>query len=69
MKLIQRALTSIVPSRTADLMKQETEQWQLRCSGCGKTKSLWDAGGIRFGKASAGNASATFAWCRSCHGQ
>ena len=68
MKFFQRALTSLVPAHVADRVRHETDQWQLLCGGCGKTKSLWEAGGIRYGKSSTQSVSATFAWCRSCGG-
>ena len=68
MKFLQRALTSLVPAHVADRMRHETDQWQLRCGGCGRTKSLWEAGGIRYGKSSTQGVSATVAWCRSCGG-
>lgn len=66
MKLLQRLLSLVLPATTIQRMKDETNEWQIRCNGCGRAGSLWDAGGIRHGKAVASNATMTFVRCKTC---
>ena len=47
MSWIQRVFRAVLPRRWAADMEASTRQWVLRC-GCGRTISLWDAGGIRW---------------------
>jgi Zn finger protein HypA/HybF involved in hydrogenase expression len=47
-------------------MRAESEAWRLRCSVCGATRSVWEAGGIRW-KAAAVNKQ-TRAHCPHCGG-
>jgi Fe-S-cluster-containing hydrogenase component 2 len=68
MKLIQRTLALLLPRSMIERMKRETEQWQLNCKGCGRTKSLWEAGGIRYGKKAVDNYTATLIRCEQCRG-
>lgn len=66
MPMLQKMLTNMLSPATVERMKAESNQWQLRCTGCGKTKLLWDAGGVRYKKKSVGSASATLARCTTC---
>jgi hypothetical protein len=54
MTLIQRFFTAILPKSWADDMRKESQAWRIRCCGCGASKSIWDAGGIRWKAVSIG---------------
>ncbi|TWT29249.1 hypothetical protein KOR42_55420 [Thalassoglobus neptunius] len=47
-------------------MQESTERWSIRCCRCDNSRSLWEAGGIRWGKMSVGNVQRTLVWCRVC---
>jgi hypothetical protein len=54
MSLIQRFFLAIFPKKWSDDMRAESERWMIRCLTCGKSRSVWDAGGIRWKAASVG---------------
>ncbi len=64
MRLLQRLLKAVQPTRVADSMEAESRQWKIRCCTCGAERSVWDAGGVRSGAASAGKR--TLIWCSRC---
>jgi hypothetical protein len=64
MTLIQKAVLSLLPKRWSAAIQAESESWLLRCSVCGTARSVWEAGGIRFGAASVGKRVAI--WCPTC---
>lgn len=68
MGLAQRLITRFCSPATVERMRRETNQWQLRCRGCGAAVPLWEAGGIRYKKRAKGSFSATLMRCRSCGG-
>ena len=68
MKIIQTIITTLLPASLVEEMKRETNQWQIRCLGCSRTKLLWEAGGIRYKKKSAGSVTLTAVRCRKCGG-
>lgn len=45
---LQKFLTSVLPKSWADNMRRESEQWKM-CCPCGNQRSVWEAGGIRWG--------------------
>ena len=63
MNRIQRLMSGFFP---AEAMQAETEGWQIRCLGCGKTRDLWAAGGVRYGKRSKRAGSETLVRCPGC---
>ena len=69
MTTIQKILTMVLPSATVERMKEETNQWRVRCTACGHSKSLWETGGVRYRKRSPlGGVSATIVRCSQCGG-
>ncbi|MEW4486974.1 hypothetical protein AB1L42_02775 [Thalassoglobus sp. JC818] len=66
MSFVQNLFAAILPSSWMDEMQKSTERWSVRCCRCDNSRSLWDAGGIRWGKMSVGNVQRTLAWCRDC---
>ena len=67
MGLLQKLIVSLVPPATASRMRRQTNQWQLRCKGCGAAQPLWEAGGIRYRKSSTkSGCSGTFVRCPHC---
>jgi len=48
MSVIQKLLTSILPSKWAAGMEAESRNWMVRCPSCGHTRSVWELGGIRW---------------------
>lgn len=67
MTRIQRFFMAVLPRRWADEMRAESQAWQMRCNSCGATRSVWDAGGIRW-KAAAVRQQAPV-YCPHCDGQ
>lgn len=59
----QKLLTRVLPGKMAEDMEAESRSWMMRCPTCGKEKSVWEAGGIRW--KAAGNPS-RFYFCREC---
>jgi hypothetical protein len=64
MSLIQRVFMAILPKSWANDMRAESQRWQIRCCTCGKSGSLWDAGGIRWKATSVGKI--TLVKCSQC---
>jgi hypothetical protein len=54
MTAIQRFFMALLPQRWAEDMRVQSQSWQLRCCTCGATRSVWDAGLIRWKAASVG---------------
>lgn len=68
MGLVQLILKAVLPAATVERMKAQTNQWRIRCTNCGHSKGLWEAGGVRYKKAAVGTASATLIRCNQCGG-
>ena len=49
---VQKFFCNILPGKWFEDMKSESMRWHYRCLTCGATKSVWDAGGIRWKAAS-----------------
>ncbi len=64
----QRFLSAVLSKERAEEMRQESQQWVIRCCTCGHTKNLWEAGGIRWKKRSTGSVSYTLIHCPHCGG-
>jgi hypothetical protein len=64
MIFIQKLVVDILPKRWSEAIQTESQSWLLRCSICGITRSVWEAGGIRFRAASIGKS--TTVWCAQC---
>lgn len=62
MSLVQRFAMALLPRKAAEAMRADSQQWMMRCTGCGLEKSIWALGGIRW--KAAGN---PVAW-RKCAG-
>ena len=54
MSTVQRLFTALVPESWGERMRKSSEGWRIRCSTCGNSRSVWEAGGIRWGAASVG---------------
>jgi hypothetical protein len=67
MTLIQKFFSTVLPQKWADDMRAESQRWRIRCCSCGASRSLWDAGGIRWKAASVGKQ--TLAHCSRCGGR
>lgn len=65
MTLLQRTFMTLLPKKWATQMEAESREWMLRCDSCGREKSVWDAGGIRF-KAK-GRPRRPSVWCSQCN--
>ena len=59
----QKFFRAILPRRWYRAMRSESQGWQMTCSECGHSFSVWDAGGIRFG--ASGNPKRGM-WCSKC---
>lgn len=68
MTVTQRFLLTILPDRWGQRMKAASEEWRIRCATCDKSRTLWDAGGIRWGKFAVGSVTRTFVRCSRCRG-
>lgn len=47
MSIVQR-LVKWLPNRWAASVEAESRRWFLRCTACGRERSLWEAGGVRW---------------------
>lgn len=63
---IQKFFMKVLPKKWADDMRAESERWIMTCEGCGRSKSVWEAGGIRWKAASKGKS--MIAFCKECGG-
>lgn len=59
-KLIQRML----PKAWAQDIERESRSWIMTCNTCGTSRSIWEAGGVRYKAASAGKV--TLVYCPTC---
>jgi hypothetical protein len=48
MSFVQRLFTAILPRKWAESMESESRAWVMQCP-CGHERSVWEAGGIRYG--------------------
>lgn len=64
MGLIQRVMCAILPKQSRDAMEADSRQWKIRCLTCGAERSVWEAGGVRWGAASRGKR--TLIRCPKC---
>lgn len=48
MTWIQAALMKLLPSRWGESLRRESEGWKIVCNHCGASRSVWQAGGIRW---------------------
>ena len=66
MNRIQSFFFRVLPPHLAEQMRAESQRWILRCTGCGGSISIWEAGGIRW-KATAVE-KRVHVRCRTCGG-
>ncbi len=64
MSFSQRIAQFILPSTWFDRIRQSSDRWMIQCPKCHSERSVWSAGGIRFGAMSAGKRIA--ARCAKC---
>lgn len=62
----QLFFTKILPAKWANDMRAESESWRIRCLECGASRTVWEAGGIRWRAASKGKR--TIVGCSQCGG-
>lgn len=62
----QQFLMTVLPRAWADDLRAESESWRIRCLGCGASKSVWEAGGVRWKARSQGKR--TLVRCSHCGG-
>jgi hypothetical protein len=60
----QKLITTFLPKSWAEWMKAESMRWQMRCTTCNHTLTVWEAGGIRAGAVSKGKISLMY--CKQC---
>jgi hypothetical protein len=51
--LVQRIVTRLMPHRAAEI-ERESREWVASCPNCGRAKSIWELGGVRYKAASKG---------------
>jgi hypothetical protein len=66
MSVIQRLFMAVLPQKWAQGLKRESQAWRIRCCDCGLSRSVWDAGGIRWKANSVGKR--TIVRCSQCSG-
>jgi len=64
MTLLQKLVLNLLPKRWSEAMRAESESWLLRCLACGLTRSLWEAGGVRYKGTS--RKKHAIVWCPQC---
>jgi hypothetical protein len=64
MTLLQKLVLNLLPKRWSEAMRAESESWLLCCLTCGLTRSLWEAGGVRYKGTS--HSKRTVVWCPQC---
>lgn len=64
MTAIQKFFMKILPKHWAEDLRAKSEHWKIRCTSCGFSRSIWEAGGIRWKAASKGKR--TFVLCPGC---
>lgn len=55
MNFVQKLVLAITPKKIGESIQRESEEWHLVCSKCGRSRSVWDLGGIRWKAYSIGN--------------
>jgi DNA-directed RNA polymerase subunit RPC12/RpoP len=48
MNWLQRLVLSVVPRSWGEAIEAESRSWMLRCTQCGRERSLWEWGGMRW---------------------
>ena len=48
MTRFQKLLMTVLPRAWAEDLRAESESWKIRCLRCGASKSVWEAGGVRW---------------------
>lgn len=66
MRLLQKFFMTILPRKWGEDMRAHSQAWRIRCCSCGASRSVWDAGGIRWKAASIGKR--TVGYCPHCRG-
>ncbi len=66
MSTVQRIAKALLPAGWFNRVRQSSEHWMIQCTRCQSERSVWSAGGIRFGAASVGKRIA--ARCKKCGG-
>jgi hypothetical protein len=66
MSFIQRLFMRLLPRRWAEQMKADSQAWRIRCTGCNRSRSIWEIGGIRWKAYSRGKR--TIVRCSQCGG-
>ena len=61
---IQRLFLRLLPREWGDAMRRDSLQWRVRCLTCDTERSVWEAGGIRWGARSLGKR--TMVRCSTC---
>ncbi len=64
MSKVQRLFMALLPKSWAEDMKAESLAWQIQCCTCGRSRSVWEAGGIRWKAKSVGKR--TMVYCSQC---
>ncbi|MEM7489794.1 MAG: hypothetical protein AAF390_11800 [Pseudomonadota bacterium] len=59
----QRLLNVVLPAKWFADLEAETRRWEVACKTCGRSKDLWEAGGLRW-RATA--PSETSGFCSAC---
>lgn len=54
MTAIQHVITALLPRVWSDSVRLQSTRWLLRCCSCHSSRSVWDAGGVRWLAASEG---------------
>lgn len=64
MSTVQQLAEKLLPASWFCRVRNSSEHWMIQCTKCNSERSVWDAGGIRFGASSAGKRIA--AKCSRC---
>jgi hypothetical protein len=64
MSSVQKFFAAILPSSAMKAIESQSRCWRINCPSCGRSLSVWDAGGIRY---LATGRKWIFRRCRSCH--
>ncbi|MDJ0752814.1 MAG: hypothetical protein QNJ45_04795 [Ardenticatenaceae bacterium] len=64
MGLIQKLVTNFLPRSLSQAIEAESRSWILRCQRCDESRSVWDAGGVRYKATSAKKITAGY--CSNC---
>lgn len=58
-----------LPKRLAAAIERESCTWIVRCTACGHSKSVWEAGGVRFGATGSPRIAIRCSACGGCVGK